>query len=133
MADYFGVMPRYFWGEEDKGEIVTEKKEEAGEVKNAVVVLAAISVDIESGDLIATVALRVGYNTVLFGPDYPLYGPAPRRYSGGRLLKRIMDVAGVHNWDKLTDRAVRVRLVDGKVAGIGHIIDDNWFNPETDL
>ena len=49
---------------------------------------------------------------------------------GTEALMRIMDVVGVHKWEDLTGKYVRVELPGwgGIVDRIGNIIEDKWFS-----
>ncbi len=42
----------------------------------------------------------------------------------------VMSSAGVSDWQRVVGNAIRVRIVDGLINEIGHIIrDDCWFCP----
>lgn len=49
---------------------------------------------------------------------------------GTEAIMRIMDVVGVHRWEDLKGKYVRVDLPDwgGSVEKIGNIIEDKWFD-----
>ena len=68
-----------------------------------------------------------------------LYNPKfskRREYNyAGHFIHRCLEVAGVSEWDKLPGRKIRVRKESqfGRIIEIGHIKDDDWFNPKKDF
>lgn len=104
------------------------------EVRNAVITGAQF--DTERG-LSAWVYLDYGGSGQGFG-GYLLYGPEgwkannnPGNFAG-HFIWRVLEVAGVDDWSKLTGKTVRARSW-GKVHAIGHIVKDDWFDPEAEF
>lgn len=105
-------------------------------IKNAVIKSARI----DSGDrglLTAWIELDYGGSCQGFG-GYALY--LPKSYAhhelmscAGHFIFRVMEVAGVGRWDHLAGKTVRVSSDHTKVHSIGHIVKDDWFNPNVDF
>ena len=106
------------------------------EERNAVIKSARIT----SGDhglLSAWVNLDYGGTGQGFG-GYCLYLPKSFRHHklesvAGHFLWRVMEVAGVSEWDELPGKTVRVRAEYAEVYSIGHIVKDDWFTPKEDF
>ncbi len=105
------------------------------EVKNAVI--ESVKFDTERG-LSAWIVLDYGGCGQAFG-GWLLY--LPRRWAHhanqvnycGHWIYRVLEVAGVDDWSKLPGRTVRVKAEHSKVRAIGHIIKDDWFDPEIEF
>lgn len=69
---------------------------------------------------------------------YALYLPKSYRHHSkstpaGHYLYRIMEVAGVVNFDAMKGKCIRVVHKDGLIHSVGHIVNDDWFTPSEDL
>jgi hypothetical protein len=105
------------------------------ETKNAIITAAYF--DNERG-LSAWLTLDYGGSGQGFG-GYMLYAPKGWRAHeskgnyAGHFIYRCLEVGGVSDWAKLVGRTIRVKAEHGKVHAIGHIINDDWFNPSEDF
>ena len=55
---------------------------------------------------------------------------------GMSYITRLLEAVGVDEWEKLKGKYVRVKREagwNGQILGVGHIIDDKWFEPNNDL
>ncbi len=48
-------------------------------------------------------------------------------------IKRILETVGVHEWEDLMGKHIRVDGSGSKIDGIGHIIEDKWFYPAKEI
>lgn len=51
----------------------------------------------------------------------------------GHFIIRVMQVAGVERWDRVAGSPIRVRASHNKVQSIGHILNEDWFDPAEDF
>lgn len=54
----------------------------------------------------------------------------------GRFIKRLFDIAGTNSWDSFSGQTVRVKLPEGEsgtIRALGHIIKDDWFDPQEEF
>jgi hypothetical protein len=106
------------------------------EIRNAIIKSARLTSD-DHGFLSCWLDLDYGGAGQGFG-GYVLYLPASFPHHklesvAGHFIWRCMEIAGVEDWSKLPGRTIRVNCEHTKVHAIGHIVKDDWFNPEDDF
>ena len=106
------------------------------EEKNAVITGTSLTND-EHGTLSAWIYLDYGGSDQGFG-GWVLYLPKSFKHHelvsfAGHFIFRVLEIAGVSEWEKLKGRTIRVRATHNGVVEIGHIIKDDWFCPEKDF
>ena len=106
------------------------------EIQNAIIKSATIAND-DHGSLSAWLNLEYGGCGQGFG-GYALYLPKSFTHHkmescAGHFIFRVMEIADVSSWDKLAGKTIRVKREHSKVHEIGHIINDDWFNPSVEL
>jgi hypothetical protein len=105
------------------------------EIRNAIIKSARITTA-DYGLLTVWVELDYGDSCQGFG-GYGLFRPESPSFANanyaGLFVWRVMEVAGVDDWDKLTGKTIRVRAEHSKVHSIGHIVKDIWFDPEAEI
>lgn len=106
------------------------------EIKNAIIESASLYIN-DRGLLTCLVVLDYGGSGQGF-VGHALY--LPKSFSNhelksfaGHFLFRVMQVAGVSEWDLLAGNTVRVKIENGIISAIGHIINDDWFEPKTEF
>ena len=100
---------------------------------NAVIKSATIT-NADHGVLSAYIHLDYGGAGQAFG-GYVLYSPKLKECGNyaGLFIWRVMEIAGVSEWERLPGKTVRVRREYNKVHAIGHIVKDEWFNPSEEF
>jgi hypothetical protein len=108
-------------------------------IKNAIIKSAELSTS--DGLLDCWLTLDYGGSGQGFG-GYALYLPKSWRHyklesPAGHHIFRIMEIAGVTKWSELCGRTIRVRTdskseFGGQIEAVGHILNDDWFNPSAD-
>jgi len=106
------------------------------EIKNAVIDSTSLNFG-DRGCLMSFVNFDYGGSFQGFG-GYLLYAPKgwthhDKLSPAGHWIVRVCECAGVTDWDKLKGMTVRVKLVDGLIKSIGHIVKDDWFTPSIDF
>ena len=51
-------------------------------------------------------------------------------YGRDEIIKSILDVVDVEEWEDLPGKHVRVKAEHTKVHAIGNILEDKWFDPK---
>lgn len=105
------------------------------EIRNAVIEKATISKG-DRGFLDCWLHLDYGGSGQGFG-GYALYLPKSWDHHkmesvAGHHIFRILEIAGVDDWDALKGKTIRVKGTHGGIKAIGHIIKEDWFCPSED-
>lgn len=107
------------------------------EIKNAIITSANLLVSDHVGCLTVSIAFDYGGSGQGFG-GFALYLPPGFKHHKmlshcGHFVYRMLEVAGVDDWSKLVGRTVRVDASWDQVHRVGHIVKDDWFDPEADF
>jgi len=106
------------------------------EIKNAVIESTALTTA-DHGVLTAWLYLDYGGSGQGFGGYVLGTNPDKIKAEDGRTTNiyanvwiwRILEIAGVDAWEKLPGQSIRVRSTHRKIKAIGHLLNDDWFNP----
>ena len=103
------------------------------ELKNAMITGTKLSNE-DHCVLSAWVYLDYGGSGQGFG-GHALYNPDWKNAKDitGLFIWRVMEVAGVENWDSLKGKTIRVLGDSSHIEAIGHILKDIWFYPEKEF
>lgn len=107
-------------------------------VCNARIDSARIS-NADHGVLTVNLSLRYGESEVQGFGGYLLHkDPQDEDYDKhngalGHFIWRVLDIAGVYNWEDVTNKPIRALILDGLVIAIGHYLEDEWFCPKIEL
>ena len=105
-------------------------------ISNAVIKDAQIKID-DRAKLTVWISLDYGGAGQCFG-GYNLYSELKSDANwAGHFIYKCMSVVGVEEWDRLKGKCVRIehdkKGLAGLIIAIGHIINDDWFNPSEDF
>lgn len=113
-------------------------------IQNAVITSADITTA-DHGLLDAWLMLDYGNSGQGFG-GYCLYQPfseyREKSHPGsfenqwnyaGHYLWRVMEIAEVQHWKDLVGKTIRVRIEQGVIKAVGHIVKEDWFCPSEDF
>jgi len=106
------------------------------EIKNAIIKSATITAE-DHGLLSAWLHLDFGGSGQGFG-GFALYLPKSFTHHemksvAGHFIFRCMEIAGVGKWEDMPGKTIRVRGNFSGISEIGHIVNDDWFNPSKDF
>ena len=107
------------------------------EIKNAIISSAVLDMG-DRGLLTAWLHLDYGGSGQGFG-GHALYLPKSFNHFtekgdfAGHFIYRCLEISGVENWDKLKGKTIRVKIANGLIESIGHIVKDDWFCPLEDF
>lgn len=108
------------------------------EMKTTNAIIESVSItSADHGLLSAWVHVRFGGGGQGFG-GYCLYLPKSFTHHklescAGHFIWRVMEIAGVEEWAKCAGKAIRIKHSHSKIQAIGHIINDDWFDPSEDF
>ena len=105
-------------------------------VRNAVIESARLSTE-DHGSLIGYIQLDRGDGSQCFGGMALYMGPKCKHHRletpAGHWIWRVMEIAGVTDWARLPGKTVRIKVRDGRIVAIGHIVKNDWFCPKQDF
>jgi len=103
------------------------------EIKNAMIKNVSLS-NADHGCLSSFIQVDHDEGSQGFG-GYQLYTPNNRGRLGsaGVFIWRVLETVGVSDWKDLARKYIRIRLEDGMITAIGHIVKDDWFCPKEEF
>ena len=106
------------------------------EIKNAIIEDAKIDIG-DRGFLQVWLTVTYGGSGQGFG-GWVLYLPKSFDHHtieshAGHFLFRVMEIAGVEQWDKLKGKTIRTIATHSHIRAIGHIVKNDWFDPKKDF
>ena len=97
-------------------------------IRNARIEEAQLFID-DHGFLACVIKLDYGSSSQGFG-IFELYNPAICQDAfAGHFLMSVMRIADVYDWKYLIGKIIRVKVDDGLIKSIGHVIKEDWFTP----
>lgn len=100
-------------------------------IKNAIIKSVILTKE-DHGLLTAFIDLDYGGSGQGFG-GYNLYVPKRKLKDAGNyaghFIWRVLEIAGVEKWEDLRGKPIRVDGGHSGIKAIGHILEDEWFNP----
>lgn len=108
------------------------------EVDNAIIESTSITIA-DHGCLSVWLTLNYGEFGVQGFGGYSLYLPKSFKHStnqknyAGHFIYRILEIAGVEEWNGLVGKTIRVKHSRSAIYEIGHIVKNDWFNPKIDF
>lgn len=71
--------------------------------------------------------------TLDYGASGQGFGTYDLRHYGVEMITKIIEAVGASSWEALVGKHCRAKSNHTKVHAIGHIIDDKWYEPETQV
>lgn len=106
------------------------------ETRNAIIENVSLEID-DHGVLTMWLGFSYGVMHQWFGgyalclPKY--FAHYEKRGFAGHFIYRVFQIAGVTRYKDLIGKTVRVKCEHSEVHEIGHIIKEDWFNPQKDF
>lgn len=115
------------------------KTVEKPQIRNAII--QGISLRMENGFVLtAYITLAMDLGNQNFGgyilhlnAESPNHAIAKKNNFAGVFIERVLAIAGVQAWEQLPGRPVRIKNDHDKIYSIGHIFNDQWFDPDQEF
>jgi len=105
-------------------------------IRNAVIKDTMLGIE-DHGVFTASITLDYGGTCQAFGGYCLGYPPTTEvdvpSDAASRFIQRVLEVAGVNEWEKLIGRPIRARSTHSHVEAIGHFMKEDWFDPKEEL